>query len=855
MKQPLGTRPNYDAPADWPWGDTLPQGVNITDYNLTDHWGGKWCDAEKTDDDKDDDEMCWAAAAANVLEWTGWGFVKDPVEGEMTDCDQMFEHINNHFNDTGGWAIAAWEWWFNGTGATIVPGGGNFWPKYNVSDYYHSYNGQDTLQYIDEYLSKGWGVALGVHDGTGHEITVWGIRYDKTYNKTTDPDKYYKGLWVTDSDDDKWYNTWTPPPDREPYYNVTYNSSISLWQFPTWNYNITAVEALEKNPFLQPDLAIHKTAYPEVVMAGDELFYNITVVNINTIVGGVTAYNVVVTDTLPAGVTYISDTGGCVLWGGTTYNCSLGDIIPGGSKSFIIKVRVDLNYVPTHGFTIKNTAKVDSDTRMWESRLRNNEVTVTSFVQDNVADLEITKSGPSTITTCILTEEPWFEYTLTVTNHGPSAAVNVQLEDWLPAGVRINSVTFTKGSCNAGVPGDAFRPTTCAIDSLASGASATITINVTVLKPADLSVESWILHNDARVSSDTLDLDNSNNLATKNTTIFNTCPQEPADLKVLKFVKPDTTVMAGQLINYTIIVENLGPSYAYNVSIRDEILSSGNFTLVGFNLDPDRNDGGPSYQTSPAGGLTLEFILTEPLEPKNVSIGGRWVLQITIRANETQDINDVVNVFTTTLRTFDPELSNNEAQTSIQVNDAADLKIEKTATPTYLPYPQKALAYTLTVTNNGPSTATNVIIRDWLPVEILSINSITSTKGSCNCGVPGDPSRPALCTVGTLMPGESATVSIAVTLKSSNALVHNDAGVSSDEFDPDNSNNIASVITLAGAGPPAKSSIADPSSIIAIALIASIALISSVIAMRRKKIDLLLLIRKSINSLKKTNTT
>jgi len=57
MKQPLGTRPNYDAPADWPWGETLPQGVNITDYNLTDPWGGKWCDAEKTDDDKDDDEI------------------------------------------------------------------------------------------------------------------------------------------------------------------------------------------------------------------------------------------------------------------------------------------------------------------------------------------------------------------------------------------------------------------------------------------------------------------------------------------------------------------------------------------------------------------------------------------------------------------------------------------------------------------------------------------------------------------------------------------------------------------------------------------------------------------------------
>jgi uncharacterized repeat protein (TIGR01451 family) len=501
---------------------------------------------------------------------------------------------------------------------------------------------------------------------------------------------------------------------------------------------------------------------------------------------------------------------------------------------------------------IYNEVDVASNSTGWTDPDMSNNQAQASIHVTAVADLTLMKMPPASP---VYTGDT-LTYTLTVANLGPSTADNVLVKDWLPEGVSVNSIAVSAGHFEVGVPGDPFRPTTWAVGSLAVLHGETMTINATVLNSTDLSKTTWLLHNDACVSSDTLDPDNSNNLASVHTTVVSTFVQERTDLNVMMFVKPDTTVLAGQLINYTIIVENLGPSYAYKVGMRDEILSSGTFEVLACGLDPNRGSQiAMAYPRDSWGGQTFEFNLTDPLEPKNASFGGRWMVHITLRANETQDINSVVNVFTRTSRTLDPDLSNNQAETSIHVDAAADLSLQKTATPSYLPYPQKALAYMLTVTNNGPSTATNVIIRDWLPVEVLSINSITSTKGSCNCGVPGDPSRPTLCTVGTLMPGESMTVSIAVTLSSSNARVHNDASVSSDEFDPDNSNNIASVITLAGSGPPAKSSIADPTSIIAIALIASIALVSSVIAMRRKKIDLLLLIRKSINSLKKTNTT
>jgi uncharacterized repeat protein (TIGR01451 family) len=799
-------------------GDMLPTGnPGVHDYNLTANWGGTWCDAEKTAADTDDDLMCWAAAASNVLEWTGWGFVHHSIEGEMTNCDQIFEHFNDHWEDQGSLTNIAWMWWFNGidglpgdyptdppyTGGSAewsqvdVPGGGDFWdPPYVLSDYYHSYSGPNTLQYINTSLTNGWGVALGIYNG-GHAITCWGFRYDNTFNPNTDPDDYYLGLYITDSDN---YDL----TDQIRYYDVSYNSGISRWEFDTYGgggWHIEHVFALEKNTFLEPDLAIYKTAYPDVVMAGEELFYNITVVNENTIVGGVTAYNVVVTDTLPIGVTYISDTGGCIHVGGTTYSCNLGDIAPGDSRSFTIKVWVYPDYVVSYGDTITDTATVTSDTQDWESDLTNNEATVTTYVQDE-ADLNVMKfCKPDTR---VLAGE-LINYTIIVDNLGPSNARNVTIKDTI-----ISSGTFTLISGTSNLPADLWQslgPHDLTISGLLTDSLGPQTIPhsehgrwivwITVRANEAQDINDYV--SVFTLPEGTPDPDMSNNQAQNSISVT----QEPADLKVIKFVKPDTAVLAGQLINYTIIVENLGPSIAYNVSIRDQILSSGSFQVIGVITDPVRNDAF-SYVT-PSPGKTIEFNLLEPLEPKNSTGRGRWVLQIILRANETQDIDNVVNVFTRTLRTLDPELSNNEAQCSIHVTAVADLEITKTDKPDPVftepadPPSRMTLNYTLVVTNHGPSTAVNVLVEDFLPAGVI-INSLRPISDCWNAGVPGDPSRPTRCAIGSLAPGESATIVINVTvLKITYVIVlRNDARVSSDILDPDNSNNFASTDTHAG---------------------------------------------------------
>ena len=100
--------------------------------------------------------------------------------------------------------------------------------------------------------------------------------------------------------------------------------------------------------------------------------------------------------------------------------------------------------------------------------------------------------------------------------------------------------------------------------------------------------------------------------------------------------------------------------------------------------------------------------------------------------------------------TVDPDLSNNEAQCTIHVTAVADLKLTKTDTPDPVytdrpPNKPPTLLYTLNVTNYGPSTAVNVVVRDVLPADVM-ITSITCSKGSCNFGVPGDSTRPTTWT-------------------------------------------------------------------------------------------------------------
>ncbi len=119
------------------------------------------------------------------------------------------------------------------------------------------------------------------------------------------------------------------------------------------------------------DLSLTKTAVPASVKLGNDLTYNLTVVNH----GPSTATGIQVIDTLPAGLTYKSASAGCNLVSGIV-TCNQANLANGASALFSIVV------TPTAMKTYNNTASVSATTI--DPIQTNNSASVSTYVGNPV---------------------------------------------------------------------------------------------------------------------------------------------------------------------------------------------------------------------------------------------------------------------------------------------------------------------------------------------------------------------------------------------------------------------------------------------------------------------------------------
>ena len=247
------------------------------------------------------------------------------------------------------------------------------------------------------------------------------------------------------------------------------------------------------------DLIVVKTADVLNPRPTDTVIYTVTVQN----QGPSAAQGVVLTDTIPAGLSFVSAAfdGLAGTSDGTTVTFPANTISGGATAEATLEFTIDAE---TSGL-VTNVAEVPDLTQFGESNAENNsdssEINVVA-----ITDLEVEK----TVSAARTTAGNDLIYQITVTNNGPSPATSVQVVDTLPSGVTFISGTGPQQEALTASSG------TVSYDAglLASGDSFQMTINVT-LNPGVTATQT----NFVTVSTQTAESNTNNNSASVTTTI------------------------------------------------------------------------------------------------------------------------------------------------------------------------------------------------------------------------------------------------------------------------------------------------------------------------------------------------
>ncbi len=472
------------------------------------------------------------------------------------------------------------------------------------------------------------------------------------------------------------------------------------------------------------DMAIGKTG-PASVVASSNYTYSVSITNF----GPSSASGVVVTDTLPAGLTFVSASGGGVNSGGSVH-WALGSFISGQTSNLTLMVKA-----PASG-SITNTAKVSS--AMLDTVSGNNtssQVISTVAVLAQSADVDVTKTGPTNVFAGTN-----FIYTITVTNAGPNTASNVVASDVLPTNVVFISASGS-GTTNAGA-------VNWTVGNLVAG--ATTNLSLTVTAPA-----SGTITNTATVTSTTADPTPGNNTSAP----VGASITPLADVIVTG--NGPTNVLEGGTIIYSVTVTNAGPSTASNV-------------VVGDSLPP-----GIIFGSASDGGINNSGMVTWPTIT-SLTNGGTFTFTVTVTAPASGILTNIVSGVSPTA---DPNSGNNDgsspsAITITTVTPVADLAVGKSgAAGSFL---GGNFSYTISVTNFGPSTATTYAVTDSLPAGIIFMSSVPVTTTNA--------SNQVIWNLGSLAAGANTNLTLNVTT-AARGTVTNFATVGSPIFDPSTTNN------------------------------------------------------------------
>jgi uncharacterized repeat protein (TIGR01451 family) len=342
--------------------------------------------------------------------------------------------------------------------------------------------------------------------------------------------------------------------------------------------------------------------------------------------------------------------------------------------------------------------------------------------------LSIQKTGPAAGTVGTS-----FSYQITVSNTGGATAPGVTVTDAVPAGLTVTGVSFTNtgggsGNCTAQ------QNVSCAVGDLAPGGSATVTIAVTPTACGTFNNNAGASSSDPFVAS-----------VSTATAVVTTvpCPAGPA-LSVTK--SGPASVTPPDTFSYTVTVTNSGGTDTTATTVTDTVDPAFVVTAVSFT----NSAGGSGNCTAQQSVSCNVGVIVANGGTATVTISGN------VPAQATGPCPSVSNQASASATNATVAHSNTVTTT---VTCSADIAVTKTGPASIKPGDQ--LSYTITVSNLGNVSESNVSFSDTLPASVTFVS--LSSLGGWTCTTPAVGSGGTVsCSNPTVLAGSSHQFTLTV---------------------------------------------------------------------------------------------
>ncbi|MCK6073735.1 DUF11 domain-containing protein [Paenibacillus silvae] len=470
-----------------------------------------------------------------------------------------------------------------------------------------------------------------------------------------------------------------------------------------------------------PRITVSKSFSATGAVAGDSILYTATITNSGT----ANAASVVLSDTLPTGLTFIP--GSVTVTGVSLPTLDVTSGIPLGSLG------LGTNIVVTYRAAIANNTSilqlVNSANAAFTFQSVAGGSIITGIIPSNNAVLTVYSPNLSIVksaSTANATVGDQVTYTLQVTNGGNIGA-NVTITDNIPAGSSFVSGSFR---VNGAVVAGANPAAGVNIGTLPAGSVTTITFQVLVTglpTPPTLIDQATATYSFNSPDGRTI----SGTVASNALTIPVTLP----NVTVLK-TATITDVAVGETFTYSVVTTNAGIQTINNVILTDSLPSAlsfvpGSVTVRGTNIPASNPASGITLGTLNAGAsATVTFQVTVQSLPTGGSLLNRASVSYSSGA-----FTGISNSNSITTPVYQPVIS-----------------IVKSASETNATLGDQ-LTYTLQVTNTG-NLAAQVNVTDTIPAGLTFVPDSVTVNGTARPGA----SPLTGITLGSLAPAGSATV-------------------------------------------------------------------------------------------------